>query len=485
MTVQPTPPTTFSIRRPEDAGPGLQIVPDGPGRIHARNLGRVVVDLVLMSIVMVLTTESLWGVDHLTTSESFRLGVLVVPVIIANMGWIGLYDRTQSRRWPAAVLVVGRSVLLGAVLFSLAGFFTEMGNGARNWILLVTLAWLVVLSLHHGLRAWGRSGTAHSRVIVAGSPLEAVAMRATLRTDRRHDYDVVGFVVNGLDDDVPPIVADMALGAIADLPHLVDRYEVDQVMFCMGGLNGAQFAPIARAINAKGIAVSLTGLGNVAVRRVGLTHVQGRPVVSIAPAVRAGWRMLIKRAADLVVASAILLLISPLLGAVALAIRLIDGHSPIFKQERLGKGGAPFDIYKFRSMVVDAEQLTVDLTNDHEGPVFKMRGDPRITKVGAFIRKTSIDELPQLWNVLRGDMSLVGPRPLLRHEVEAAPVSFRDREAVMPGMTGQWQVSGRSDTDFDQLDELDRWYVDNWSLSNDLGILAKTVPAVLLQRGAR
>ena len=487
MTAQPTPPT-FSVRHPEaqgEIGPGLRLVQGEANRRHARNLARVAVDVALMVLIMVLTTVRFWGADHLTTSEAFRLGLVVSPFILGQMGWIGLYDRVQSRRWPAAVLVVGRAVLTGAVLFALAAFFAETGDGARNWILIVTSLWFLTLSLHHGLRARSGAGTVHSRVIVAGSPREAVAMRATLRSDRRHDYDVVGFVIDRLDDDVPQIVADMALGAIDDLPHLVDRYEVDQVMFCMGGLNGTKFAPIARAVNAKGIAVSLTGLGNVAVRRVGLTHVQGQPVVSIAPAVRVGWRMWIKRGVDIVVAAMLLTLFSPLLLTVAASIRIVDGHSPIFKQQRLGKGGVPFGIYKFRSMVVGAEKLTVDLTNDHDGPVFKMKGDPRITKIGGFIRKTSIDELPQLWNVLRGEMSLVGPRPLLQHEVEAAPASFRDREAVMPGMTGQWQVSGRSDTDFDQLDELDRWYVDNWSLSNDLGILAKTVPAVLLQRGAR
>ena len=169
----------------------------------------------------------------------------------------------------------------------------------------------------------------------------------------------------------------------------------------------------------------------------------------------------------------------------AVAIRIEDGGKAIFRQTRVGKGGFPFTIYKFRTMVDNAEDMLIDLTNDHEGPVFKMRGDPRITRVGALLRKTSMDELPQLFNILRGQMSLVGPRPLPVHEVEAAPASFLDRHAVKPGLTGRWQVSGRSDTGFDELDELDRWYVDNWSLGQDFEILARTVPAVLLARGAR
>ena len=171
--------------------------------------------------------------------------------------------------------------------------------------------------------------------------------------------------------------------------------------------------------------------------------------------------------------------------AATIAIRIEDGGRALFRQTRVGKAGQPFTIYKFRTMVNEAGELQIDLTNDHEGPVFKMREDPRITRVGRVLRKTSMDELPQIINILRGEMSLVGPRPLPIHEVEAAPTSFLDRHAVKPGLTGRWQVSGRSNTGFAELDELDRWYVDNWSLGQDLEILARTVPAVLLARGAR
>ena len=195
--------------------------------------------------------------------------------------------------------------------------------------------------------------------------------------------------------------------------------------------------------------------------------------------------MAVKRSVDVMGALAMLGVSSLLMAIIVVAIRIEDGQSAIFSQTRVGKGGQPFTIYKFRTMVTDAEDQLIDLTNDHEGPVFKMRNDPRITRVGSILRKTSMDELPQLFNILRGEMSLVGPRPLPVHEVEAAPVSFLDRHMVKPGLTGRWQVSGRSDTGFEELDELDRWYVDNWSLGQDLEILARTVPAVLMARGAR
>ncbi len=452
-------------------------------RTRARSIGHAVLDLVALLGIIVFVTTVLWGADHLTTSDSVRQGVPIAIAIVGWLGWEGLYDRAHNRRWPATTALVTQAVFVSATAFALAGFVVAIGEGARRWVVVVCALWWAFLVLHHGLRAMRR--VYPNRVIVAGQAREAVAMRTALRQDRSHKHEVVGFVLDRLDADVPPIVADMALGSLDDLPHLSDRYEIDQVLFCMSGLRGDKFAPLSRDLNRRGLDVILTDLGEIAPRRVRVGHVEGRPTITIRPAVRSGWRILIKRAVDVVVASAILLVLSPLLGAVALAIRVSDGESPIFAQQRVGKGGRLFTIYKFRTMITDAEALKIDLTNDHEGPVFKMTGDPRITRIGGFLRKTSIDEFPQLWNVIKGDMSLVGPRPLLESEVLAAPPSFRDRELVTPGMTGHWQVSGRSDTDFDQLDELDRWYVDNWSLGKDLEILAKTVPAVLLQRGAR
>ena len=450
---------------------------------RTRNMLHAVADVLAMAVIMVGVTITLWDSSHLLTSGSVRLGVPVALGVLAYLVWQGIYDEAQSRRWPAAVGEVTRAVITGAAGFSLAGFVMAVGGGARRWVVIVSVLWYVYLALHHGLRAALRLN--RSRVIVAGSPRQAIAMRDALRRDRRHAYQVVGFVVDEAISRIPDQASREALGSLEQLPALVVLHDVDQVVFCMDGLTGGKFAPLARMLNRQDVQVSLTGLGDIAPRRVGINHVEGHPVISISPSVRSGWRIWVKRGVDIVVASFALLVMAPLMATAALAIRLVDGVEPIFRQQRVGKGGQLFTIYKFQTMVPEAEELKIDLTNELDGPVFKMESDPRITRIGAVLRKTSIDELPQLINVLRGDMSLVGPRPFVESEVIAAPEGFRHREVVTPGMTGQWQVSGRSDTDFSELDELDRWYVDNWSLGQDLEILAKTVPAVLRQKGAR
>jgi exopolysaccharide biosynthesis polyprenyl glycosylphosphotransferase len=194
-----------------------------------------------------------------------------------------------------------------------------------------------------------------------------------------------------------------------------------------------------------------------------------------------------KRVLDIVVAGLCLIVLSPFAIAIAIAIVIESGWPSIFAQERMGLRGQTFIVFKFRSMYKDAEQRLASLLDANEikdGPIFKLRHDPRVTVVGRFLRKTSLDELPQLWNVLRGDMSLVGPRPPLASEVAQYEPWQLVRLAVKPGMTGLWQVSGRSNLGFIEMVQLDIAYVENWSLVSDITLLLRTAPAVLTARGA-
>jgi exopolysaccharide biosynthesis polyprenyl glycosylphosphotransferase len=207
----------------------------------------------------------------------------------------------------------------------------------------------------------------------------------------------------------------------------------------------------------------------------------GTPVYSLVSGPDRAVGLALKRAVDLGVAGLGLVVLSPILGAVALAMRLTEGPPVLFRQTRVGLHGRPFSVLKFRTMVVDAEARRAELEarNQVRGPAFKVEDDPRVTSLGRWLRRLSIDELPQLWNVLRGDMSLVGPRPPLPDEVARYDIWHRRRLSMKPGVTGLWQVSARQNTDFDERAELDLVYIDRWSLWLDLKILARTIPAAL------
>ena len=442
-------------------------------------------DAVLAVVVVLIATAAVEGVSGLQSTSTVIHGVLGAVALSLVLWWRNAYVVTRTVRWNGDLRLLFSSVLgvsIGMVVVSWMFGLEPM----RLWQVLLTSGWLLLLTVLRTVMARREPESEPVKVVVAGSTLDALAVRLALRADQRTTYAVSGFVMDRLDENVPDLVAQLALGSIDHLPHVARKTGADLVVVCLGAMSAERFAPMVRELNNSGVDVALsTGLGKVALRRVNLGHVSGRPLVRITPAPLVGWHLRAKRALDVLGATLLLIVASPIMAIAWVAIRLEDGGKAIFSQHRVGKGGEQFTIYKFRTMVEDAESMQIDLTNDHDGPVFKMTNDPRVTRVGNILRVTSIDELPQLVNILRGEMSLVGPRPLPLQEIEAAPSSFLDRQAVTPGLTGQWQVSGRSDMAFDELDELDRWYVDNWSLGQDLEILARTLPAVLLARGAR
>lgn len=227
-------------------------------------------------------------------------------------------------------------------------------------------------------------------------------------------------------------------------------------------------------------------LFQMSLSNVDIDDLNGVPLIGVKPVSISGWNLALKRAMDVVVASLGLILLSPLLLIIAAVIRLDSPGPAVFEQTRIGRAGRPFTLFKFRSMHQGAEsekELLSDL-NEAAGPIFKIKDDPRRTKLGQLLRRTSLDEFPQLYNVLRGEMSLIGPRPALPSEVERYQEWHKKRLQTWPGITGLWQVSGRSDLTFDEMVLLDIYYVENWSLLLDLRIALKTIPALLLGTGA-
>lgn len=272
-----------------------------------------------------------------------------------------------------------------------------------------------------------------------------------------------------------------------DAVDTLSRRRIGNVMIAASAIDVAQTSSLIRKLLKAGINVELSPtLPDIAVGRLSIRPLGRFPVVYLQPFHQSGWRSWAKRAFDFTLSLLGLIALALPLSLVCLAIRL-DSRGPVFfRQTRVGRNGRLFDVIKFRTMVPDAHQLREALAaqNEADGPLFKIRNDPRVTRLGRFLRKSSVDELPQLWNVLRGEMSLVGPRPALPEEAALWSEDLRDRLRVQPGITGMWQVSGRSGTTFEEYSRLDLYYVDNWSLITDLSILGKTLPSVLLQRGA-
>jgi exopolysaccharide biosynthesis polyprenyl glycosylphosphotransferase len=267
----------------------------------------------------------------------------------------------------------------------------------------------------------------------------------------------------------------------------IEQSDASGVVLAASALDLVTSNWLVRSLTDAGVHVELSStLLDVAPNRLTVRPLGRFPVVYVEPTERDGWRAKAKRSFDLALSVVGLILALPILAVAAVAIKLTSPGPVLFRQERVGLNGTTFQVLKLRTMVTDAEERLTEIAhlNEAEGPLFKVRQDPRVTRVGRFLRSTSLDELPQLFNVLRGEMSLVGPRPALPTEVAQWCGDLHGRLRVKPGITGMWQVSGRSDSSFDEYQRLDLYYVDNWSLVADLSIMLRTVPAVVLRRGA-
>jgi len=278
------------------------------------------------------------------------------------------------------------------------------------------------------------------------------------------------------------------LGNVTDIGVVLAQHPVDQVLLTRRDLPQAVLRTIAARCEEVGVPFSMeAGFVDRSLARATLERVDDAELLTFTALPHDPSALAVKRAMDVVVASVMLALLAPVMAAVALAIRAEDGGPVLFKQQRVGRFGRRFTMLKFRSMHTDAERHLHALAeqNEADGPVFKMARDPRITIAGRWLRRSSLDELPQLVNVLRGEMSLVGPRPPLPDEVDSYEAWQRRRLSMKPGLTCIWQVSGRSRLDFETWMRLDLHYIDNWSLGLDLLLLLRTVPAVLSGDGAR
>jgi exopolysaccharide biosynthesis polyprenyl glycosylphosphotransferase len=326
-------------------------------------------------------------------------------------------------------------------------------------------------------------GMVSKSVVIVGAGKVGKSLIEELLLHKWLGYHVVGYVDDNYDE---PFEKDLYLGKTTDLNKILKSHVIDEIIITIPSERQLvnELINELRKIDVK-IKI-VPDMFNLVMSTVQIGSINALPVVTLVKTPMRGMGFIFKRCFDIVLSCIALIIVSPVMAITALLIKL-DSRGPIiYRQRRIGKNGKFFNMLKFRSMVTNAEAMLSDLEDKNEvhGIAFKMKNDPRVTKIGKFIRKYSIDELPQLINVLKGDMSLVGPRPPLPYEVEKYGNWEWRRLEVLPGITGLWQVSGRSNLSFQQWMNLDIYYIENWSLGLDLKIILKTIPVVLKGEGA-
>lgn len=417
----------------------------------------------------------------------------VLPVVLVFWAVVfaatGLYDINQ-KLFVDEAYYVGRGVTLAAVLSMAVTFATRRYVYSR---LILVLAWglsMVVVSGLRGLVRWLLSQLAWFRmkIVVLGANETGRLFARQLGRSRIRASEIIAFLGDAEPIPVSSLEGIPVLGSITDARLRQLRKQADEVVVALPSAPRDRLLELLEQCEAAGFPEIkvIPDFHGIATVRASLTDIGGVVLVRLRANVLVGVSRIMKRAMDIIGAGFVLVLASPVMLAAAVAIRL-DSPGPVFfAQRRAGEHGKEFTMLKFRSMYQDAEARLHDLLaqNEKSGPMFKIRDDPRITRVGKILRITSIDELPQLFNVLLGDMSLVGPRPPLPREVAEYSEKHLRRLEAKPGITGLWQVSGRSDLEFEEMVDLDLFYIRNWTLWLDIKILLRTVPVVLFGDGA-
>lgn len=494
--------TETTTSPPVEAADRLLLYPDsdslpvGPSQrnpLNATKITLVLADLLMVTVALILATWTNRAVNPTDITPASQYMALVLaslpiwPIVFTQQL---LYRvRYLSRRVDEISRVV-RGVAVGVLLTGGLSIFLKISIG-RQWVT-IAACWLLFLLVTERLIARSlfdrarRNGSLLRPVVIAGRNAEGQFVREMLETD-----DSLGYVFHGFIEDLverEPGESPLALlGNPGKVVRKVREMGVTSVIVAATAIDVGSSNRLIRSLTEHGIHVELSStLCDIAAHRLTIRPVGRVPMMYVEPIQRTGWRPMAKRAFDFVAAAVLLVLATPLLLVAGLAVKLTSPGGALFSQPRVGRDGELFAMRKLRTMVVDAEaQLaSIEHLSSTTGPLFKIENDPRITTVGKWLRKLSIDELPQLFNVLKGEMSLVGPRPALPREVEAWDKELHNRLRVQPGITGMWQVKGRSDGDHDsKYAQLDLYYVDNWSLVTDLVILARTIPVVLGRKG--
>jgi exopolysaccharide biosynthesis polyprenyl glycosylphosphotransferase len=414
----------------------------------------------------------LWGI--LWDIETEWLPFLTVVTVLVF--WVGgLYRRREQR---AGLGQIVSSLVLVAVItlaFGLGTGYHFTTYGLTPTALVLTTLFIGVLRGSYEVltRDVLRMAGVRRRAVLVGEGERLTDLRRTLGSARSGiSYEFLGSV---------------GPGELDTIPHILRGQDVHELIVTDEGIDDRELLELVENAHRFGVKVKIAPkTTELLLQRAEYLPGEGTPLFELRPPALAGWEWALKRGFDIVVSSVLIILGSPVWLAIAAAIKLTSSGPIFYRDPRVGLGERRFGMMKFRTMYADAaeRQTALEAANEASGPLFKIKDDPRVTPVGRLLRRFSLDEMPQVLNVLWGEMSLVGPRPLPIRDYEQLQPWHRKRYLVLPGMTGLWQVSGRIDLSFDDLVRLDFYYIENWSIWLDITILAKTLPAVLARRGA-
>ena len=421
----------------------------------------------------------------------------LLPMILALMLFhLSYFDAYSSPRRMKVVdyswsvlksVMASMTALLGIIFFMKISYISRIVIVNFTGLILVALILDRILIVSH-FRSALKRGEYFQKVLIIGTGNRAAQLSRVLREKSEWGVDIVGYLDPKLDWVGSEVFGAPVLGTAEDISSILKEYVIDEVVLAIPRTLIGDVEPIAHACEEEGIKLRIMAdLYDLEVARVSLMKLDGIPLLTLEPVALDEGKLILKRLLDVVFVMLSLPVVLLLMACIALAIRFDSPGPAIFVQERVGLKKRRFRMFKFRSMYLGSDKKLKDIEhlNEAEGPIFKMANDPRVTRVGRFLRRTSLDELPQLFNVLGGSMSLVGPRPMSVRDVDLFDRGIqRKRFSVKPGLTCLWQISGRSHLPFSKWLEFDLEYIENWSLMLDFKILLKTIPVVLLGRGA-
>jgi exopolysaccharide biosynthesis polyprenyl glycosylphosphotransferase len=479
-------PTAEPARLPVEH-PGLPARPRGVGIDSALRRLLAVGDTlaVILALSIAFLVPGLPGSGH-----RILWGLVAVPLTMVLFKLYGLYDRDVKRISYSTVDDLPRlfhAAVIGGLILWVYARYSPMGRLNFAEILLFGINLIVLVTLtRFAMRSIAGRVIGVENALLVGTGEMGRTLVGKLAAHPEYRLNVIG----ALSPNGPPSAHHSrhvpALGTLEELEQVADQYDVTRVVFSARDIEESDLERMLRDCRGLALKVSvLPRLADVLGPAVEIDDVEGVTVLGVNPPWLPRSSRAIKRGMDLLIAAPLLIFLAPLLGLLAVAIKL-DSHGPVFfAQERVGRGGRHFRLFKLRTMVADAEQRRAELLAASTDPGWlKVEHDPRVTRMGRWLRRLSLDELPQLWNVVRGEMSVVGPRPLIPSEDDHVHGWARGRLDLTPGITGYWQVLGRTRIPFEEMVKLDYLYVMNWSLWEDVRLMLRTLPVVLGGRGA-